>query len=55
VVPTVMWNYIRGFFEEVMTPGIEGTRGDVRGLPGVDNGLIGEVVVVPFWEVVVQC
>jgi hypothetical protein len=55
VVPTTMWNYIRTFFDEVQTPGIDNTRGQVEGLPGVDNGLIGEVVVVPFWEVVVQC
>lgn len=53
VVPTVMWNYIRGIFGEIRNAGSKPTLASSGGdLPGlVDNGLIGAVEVVPFVRV----
>ncbi|GKZ27667.1 hypothetical protein AbraCBS73388_005296 [Aspergillus brasiliensis] len=47
VVPTLMWNYIRSIFDDIEISGIAPLLTDP--LPDlVDNGLIGEVKVIPY-------
>jgi len=57
VVPTRLWNYLRSVFGELQDAGapillLEITGGEVP--PPVDEGLVGEVRVVPYRSVVVR-
>ncbi|PYH70546.1 uncharacterized protein BO88DRAFT_479644 [Aspergillus vadensis CBS 113365] len=47
IVPTLMWNYIRSIYDEIEISGIAPLLSDP--LPDrVDNGLIGEVKIIPY-------
>ncbi|TPR02379.1 hypothetical protein CAN33_0044010 [Aspergillus niger] len=47
IVPSLMWNYIRSIYDEIEISGIAPLLSDP--LPDlVDNGLIGEVKIVPY-------
>ncbi|KAJ5726772.1 uncharacterized protein N7483_008129 [Penicillium malachiteum] len=46
IVPTLMWNYIRSIYDEIL---ISGNKPDLATLPNnVDTGLIGDVKVLPY-------
>ncbi|KAL4798786.1 hypothetical protein BDV19DRAFT_402137 [Aspergillus venezuelensis] len=62
IVPTTMWNYIRSIAPRIResgnTPmGLAMALRDEGGsiMPGVDSGLLGNVVIVPYWRVEVRC
>ncbi|OJZ88644.1 hypothetical protein ASPFODRAFT_130526 [Aspergillus luchuensis CBS 106.47] len=47
IVPTLMWNYVRTIYDEIEISGIAPLLSDP--LPDrVDNGLIGEVKIIPY-------
>ncbi|OJJ40082.1 hypothetical protein ASPWEDRAFT_191821 [Aspergillus wentii DTO 134E9] len=51
VVPTMMWNYIRSIYDELE---VSGSPPLLTPLPGrVDNGLIGEVRIIPYSNITV--
>ncbi|KAJ5630857.1 uncharacterized protein N7484_010957 [Penicillium longicatenatum] len=48
IVPTLMWNYIRSIYDEIL---ISGSKPDLTTLPSnVDTGLIGEAKIIPYTD-----
>lgn len=48
IVPTLMWNYIRSIYDEIL---ISGSKPDLATLPSnVDTGLIGEATIIPYTD-----
>ena len=57
VVPTRLWNYVRSVFGELQDAGSPMALLEITGgvlPPPVDEGLVGEVLVVPYRSVVVR-
>jgi hypothetical protein len=60
VVPTMMWNYLLSIKDEirasgVVPEGIEFLQVAPQIFPPLDEGLVGDVMLVPFERVVVRC
>ncbi|KAF2090207.1 hypothetical protein K490DRAFT_36539 [Saccharata proteae CBS 121410] len=55
VVPTTMWNYLRSIFGELLQAGYPPSLESMGALPDkTQNGLVGEVVITPYFNVVVR-
>lgn len=49
VVPTLMWNYIRSIYDELL---ISGSKPQLPSLPStIDTGLIGEAKIIPYTNI----